>query len=176
MLDRSLTRVYTKFKLSFYRKIFSRYENREEKLTALESICIEVIYALDHPTINEFARFIRISQPNATYRVARLIEKGYLKKVQSQADKREHLLVVTEKYFERYSNSTKYITDVALRMQNHFSEEELAILSRMVEVIDEELMPEIQLKTQEEIDERILPPEVYEALWHDRNQNAEQPD
>lgn len=147
MLEQSFSRIYTKFKLNFYRKIFSRYENRDQQLTALETICIEVIHSLDHPTINEFARFVRISQPNATYRVSRLIEKGYLLKIQSEVDKREHLLAVTDKYFDRYSITTKYLTDVTDRIRERFTEEELELLERVLEVTDEELMPEIQLKS-----------------------------
>lgn len=46
----------------------------------------------DRPTVNEFASFVQISPPNAAYKVNSLIRKGYLKKVQSQEDKREYRL------------------------------------------------------------------------------------
>jgi hypothetical protein len=37
-------------------------------LSATEAFSAEVIYLLDHPTIGEFADFIGISQPNASYK------------------------------------------------------------------------------------------------------------
>lgn len=60
------------------------------------------------PTINEFASFVQISPPNAAYKVNSLIKKGYLKKVQSENDRREYFLVVTQKYKDYYNISYSY--------------------------------------------------------------------
>ena len=57
MLEESFDRIYTKFKLHFYQTVFSKFENREASLTAVETFCMEIIRALDEPTINEFASF-----------------------------------------------------------------------------------------------------------------------
>ncbi len=84
MLETAFSEVYTKFKLHFYRKVFERWESREATLTTVETFCMEIIYALDRPTVNEFASFVQISPPNAAYKVNSLIRKGYLKKVQSR--------------------------------------------------------------------------------------------
>ncbi|MDO5650341.1 MAG: MarR family winged helix-turn-helix transcriptional regulator, partial [Gallicola sp.] len=94
-LETALNEVYTKFKLNFYRNIFKNFENREASLTVIENFCAEAIYALNEPTINELAEFINISQPNAAYKVANLVRKGYIKKVQSTQDKGEYKLLVT---------------------------------------------------------------------------------
>jgi hypothetical protein len=64
-MEESFAEVYNGFKLHFYREVFGNWTDREAKLTTVESFCMEVIYALKRPTINEFASFIRISQPNA---------------------------------------------------------------------------------------------------------------
>ena len=101
VLERAFNQVYTKFKLNLYRRIFNRFEEREATLTAVETFCMEVIYALDHPTINQFAHFVQISQANAAYKVASLIKKGYITKERSTQDKREYHLAVTEKYMDR---------------------------------------------------------------------------
>ena len=79
MLEEVFTRVYTKFKLHFYQSVFSRFQNREASLTTVETFCMEIIYALERPTVNEFASFVQISPPNAAYKVNSLIRKGYLK-------------------------------------------------------------------------------------------------
>lgn len=80
MLETAFSEVYTKFKLHFYRKVFERWESREATLTTVETFCMEIIYALDRPTVNEFASFVQISPPNAAYKVNSLIRKGYLEK------------------------------------------------------------------------------------------------
>ena len=48
MLDRAFDRVYTKFKLHFYRAVFARFQNREASLTTVESFCMEIINALEN--------------------------------------------------------------------------------------------------------------------------------
>ena len=68
MLEHAFIQVYTKFKLQFYRSIFSRFGSREASLTTVETFCMEIIHALNHPTVNEFASFIGISPPNAAIR------------------------------------------------------------------------------------------------------------
>ena len=47
MLDQAFAEVYSKFKLHFYKKVFSRFEGREASLTTVESFCMEIIQALD---------------------------------------------------------------------------------------------------------------------------------
>ena len=88
MLDRKFAEVYSKFKLHFYQKVFNRFQEREASLTTVETFCMEIIQALGTPTVNEFASFVQISPPNAAYKVNNLIQKGYLKKVRSETDRR----------------------------------------------------------------------------------------
>jgi len=146
MLECNFIEVYTKFKLDFYSKVFSHFETREASLTAVETFCTEVIHALRNPTINEFARFVRISLPNAAHKIQNLIKKGYVIKSRSEHDKREFTLSVTEKYFTYYDISISYLREVVRRMDERFSQEEIAQFSRTLEIISTELMPEIALK------------------------------
>ena len=78
MSQNPLHEVYSKFRVYYYRDVFRRIQSRELSLTTTEAYCIEVIGALGSPTINEFADFIGISPPNATYKVNSMIKKGYL--------------------------------------------------------------------------------------------------
>lgn len=145
MLEQSLSDVYTKFKLHFYRKVFSRFESREASLTTVETYCIEIIHALGHPTVNEFASFAQISPPNAAYKVTNLIQKGYLKKVRSKTDKREYFLEVTPKYFEYYNLNHGYILTVIDRIKDRFTPQEVSLLDHILTVMYDELMPEVPL-------------------------------
>lgn len=145
MLEKVFDEVYTKFKLNLYRKIFNRFEEREATLTAVETFCVEVIYALGRPTINQFAHFVRISQANAAYKVASLIRKGYLTKERNPEDKREYHLAVTDKYLEYYGISYDYVKVVVERARKRFPPEDIRKLEEMLAVISRELMPEIPL-------------------------------
>ena len=145
MLQDAFFTVYMKFKLHFYKEIFQRFQSREASLTTVETFCMETIMALGHPTINEFASFMCISSPNAAYKVASLIKKGYVRKVQSETDRREYHLEVTQKYIDYYNISASYMVEVMDRITRRFSEEDCQRLEEMLTVISRELMPEIRL-------------------------------
>ena len=145
MLDQAFFNVYTKFKLHFYQEIFSRFQNREASLTTVETFCMETIQALGRPTISEFAAFMRISPPNAAYKVNSLVKKGYMRRIRSEEDQREYHLEVTQKYMDYYSISVKYMVEVMDRISRRFSREECAKLEDMLVIISRELMPEVKL-------------------------------
>lgn len=94
-------KFYRKLKLLIYKNMFKRVE-KEEALTSSEYFCLECIYLMDKPTITQFANFLDVSAPNATYKVKQLIKKGFLSKERSEKDKREFTLVPTQKFFEYY--------------------------------------------------------------------------
>jgi DNA-binding MarR family transcriptional regulator len=142
-LKRSFLDVYTKFKLHFYRKIFGRFETREASLSAVEAFSVEVINALDNPTIGDFARFVNISQANAAYKVQSLIKKGYVEKVRAEKDRREYRLLLTERFDEYNRMNTDYVGEVVSRMEKRFSSEELRTFRYILDIMDAELMPEI---------------------------------
>ncbi len=145
MLKRAFLEVYTKFKLHFYQEIFSRFQDREASLTTVETFCMETIQALGNPTINEFATFMNISAPNAAYKVSSLIKKGYLTKIQSPTDRREYHLQVTQKYMDYYNISSSYMMEVMDRIVARFPQEDREKLEEILEVISQELMPEVKL-------------------------------
>ena len=145
MLKDAFFTVYTKFKLHFYQEIFRRFQSREASLTTMETFCMESIQALGSPTVNEFATFMCISTPNAAYKVNSLVEKGYIRKIRSEKDRREYHLEVTQKYLDYYNISTPYIAQVMERIVERFPPEECAKREEMLEIVSRELMPEIRL-------------------------------
>lgn len=145
MLEELFDQVYMKFKMQFYKKIFSRFQEREASLTATETFCVEVIYGLNRPTVKEFADFIEISGPNAAYKVQSLIKKGYINKVQSTEDRREYHLEVTDKYVNYQALSSDYVHEVMQRIRHRFADEEIAQLEKILSVMSDELMPEVNL-------------------------------
>lgn len=145
MLKTAFFNVYTKFKLHFYKEIFQRFQHREASLTTVETFCMETILALGRPTVNEFATFMCISPPNAAYKVNSLIKKGYIKKVQSDIDRREFHLEVTQKYIDYYNISATYMVHVMDRIAERFSPEDCNKLAEMLNIVSQELMPEVDI-------------------------------
>ena len=145
MLKHAFFNVYTKFKLPFYQEISLRFQNREASLTTVETFCMESILALGSPTVNEFASFMRISPPNAAYKVNSLVKKGYINKVQSPDDRREYHLEVTQKYLDYYNISAAYMVEVMDRIAARFSPEDCAKLEEMLTIVNQELMPEVDI-------------------------------
>ncbi len=132
-------KVYTQFKMHFYREVFSNFEKREATLTTVETFCMEVIYALKRPTVNEFANFLHMSSPNAAYKINNLVKKGYLERIQSEEDKREYYLQVTDKYMNYYNISASYVDAKMDKIRERMSDKEWGDFRHVLEVILEEL-------------------------------------
>ncbi len=145
MLMDSFSQVYDKFKLNFYKNIFKNFETREASLTTTEAFSVEIIHALGRPTISEYAAFLNISHPNANYKINSLVKKGYVKKTQSKEDRREYYLEVTDKFHSYNDMKNQYIHVVMERMNKRFTKEELLKFKSMMDIISEELMPEVHL-------------------------------
>ena len=143
MLEKSFSDIYTKFKLSLYSKVFNQDIKVEDSLSATEVLCVELIYAMGRPTINEFSSFAQLSAPNAAYKVGNLVKKGYIRKVQSEEDKREYHLSVTQKYIDYYNVSYRYLSTVMDRIKERFPAQDVEKLEEMLNIISDELMPEL---------------------------------
>ena len=144
-MEEKFIEVYDKFKLEFFRRIFELVRERDGSLSAMEAFSIEVIHALHEPTIGEFAEFLNISQSNATYKVNNLIKKGYLIKQNSEADRREYHLVLSDKYYGYTDIMRSYVDTVMDRVNDAFSEEEQDAFTSALTRISDELMPETEM-------------------------------
>ena len=142
MLEKNFIDVYDKFKLNFYRRVFELVREREGSLSAMEAFSLEVIQMLNTPTVGQFADFLNISQSNATYKVNSLIKKGYLERQNSQLDRREYHLILSEKYYNYIGLLSSYESTVTQRMIDRFPPEDIAKFDEMLRIISQELMPE----------------------------------
>ena len=140
MLYDSFNKVYTKFKLHFYKEVFKKWRDREVSLTTVETFCMEIIHALGNPTVSEFASFTSLSSANAADKINNLVKKGYLNKVQSDEDKRIYYLEVTKKYIDYYNISYQYLKEVMGKLEDRFTTEENKVLEKMLRVMSEEIM------------------------------------
>lgn len=132
MLYSEAVGLYKKLRLIHYRRLFGRIHERDGSLSATEAFAVDVIYLLGSPTLGEFAAFLGISQPNATYKVNNLIAKGYVKKSTSETDRRECRLCVTDKFMDYYGSQTDSINAAVEKLRGKFSEQELETFGRVL--------------------------------------------
>ena len=138
MLDESFEKIYRACRLEYYKHFFSVLRERAGSLSAAEISSVEVIYLLNEPTMKEFADYIDISPPNATYKVKSLVEKGYLKKIPTE-DGREFRLRVTDQFRRYYSDDASYGKFILSKMQERLSPEEIGEVSKIIALLDEKV-------------------------------------
>lgn len=143
---RCITKCYESFRLLSYQGLFRLLRERDGSLSASEAYAVDVIYLLRGPTVKQFADCIGISQPNATYKVNNLIQKGYVQKVPSKEDRREAYLHVTDKFMRYCRESDSALTRAMRTLKGKFSMEELRSFVRVMqtfnELISKEALPE----------------------------------
>ncbi len=136
MLENKLLCISNKLRLQFYKRMFGVIRERDGSLSAMEAFAVEVIHALDRPTVSEFADFIGISRPGASYKVASLIEKGYITKEISEEDKREYRLVLTDKYYNYIKMYEDSFKAAVLDAESDLSDEKIASLMEALDKMD----------------------------------------
>lgn len=132
--------LYRNLRLSHYRNLFGQLREKAGSLSATEAFSAEVIYLLDRPTIGEFADFIGISQPNASYKVTSLVTKGYLERVCSDDDHREAHLHVTKKFLDYYGRQLPDMKSAVASALTSFTEQEIELLNRLFHKLNRHLV------------------------------------
>lgn len=130
-------RFFRKVRLIIYKNMFNRIKDNEEALTSSEYFCMECIYLMDKPTISQFAHFLDISSPNATYKVKQLIKKGFIEKVKSEYDGREYILVPTQKFFEYYENKDDYV--LINDLKQHMDKKECKKMDKILKIMTDQM-------------------------------------
>ena len=127
----AVSELYKNLRLSHYRNLFGQLREKAGSLSATEAFSAEVIYLLDRPTVGEFADFLGISQPNASYKVNSLVTKGYLERVNSDDDHREAHLHVTKKFLDYYGRQLPDMNSAVSSALSSFTEQEAQLLFRL---------------------------------------------
>lgn len=150
MLSSSFAEVYNRFRVNFYKNVFTKMQEKVGNLNATEAFSLEIIHALGRPTVGEFAKAIGVSQSGATYKITSLQEKGYLTRENSKDDKREYYLVLTDRYYEYANLGEEYMQTVLERVQKRFSPEALDKIDQLFNIIATELMEETDWMKEEQ--------------------------
>lgn len=131
MLSKEFQLVYNIFKKNFYASMCANSKH----LTMQEAFSLDIIYMLGEPTILEYANYMGISQPNATYKINQLIDKGFLTKEVCLEDKRAFRLKITNKFLECYRDNDRYIKSVLGTIEDTFKKDEVDLLIKMLTTV-----------------------------------------
>lgn len=141
MIEDRFDEVYKKFKLSFYKNVLNSDVCREANLTVSEAFCAELISAMDNPSVGDLVEILKIAQPNITYRVNSLVDKGYVIKKGSKLDKRIVNLEVTDKYMDYQNYKNSYAKEVVRKTAENLNEEEKEVFDKILCIMDENFVP-----------------------------------
>ena len=140
MLEEQILQLYRKLRLLGYHKVFGTIHEKSGSLSATEAFSADVIHLLGAPTLSQFASFLGISQPNATYKVNSLVSKGYVKKTVPEADQREVRLQTCGKYDSYFEEQSERVTRAIASLGEDYTSEQLQtaaeVLAALVERID----------------------------------------
>lgn len=136
MLEKEFEKLYFKFRNNYCKNLFSGVNDEKDSLSPTESYCVEAIFLLNRPTVHQFANYVNISQPNATYRISNLINKGYVRKVLSEDDRREYFLEVTDKFAKNYGMNASFNAQLMSNIREKFTQEEIAQLEKFMKKLN----------------------------------------
>ncbi len=73
------------------------HDERFSELSVRQMLYLNTIIQMGHPTFSDLAKELGVSKPSVTANVTRLIQKGYVKKVQDHDDLRAYHIMPTTK-------------------------------------------------------------------------------
>ena len=132
MLLQTLRQLYRRLRLTSYRRIFGSIRERSGSLSATEAFSADVIQLMGAPTLSQFAQYLGISQPNATYKVNQLAAKGYLHKTVQAHDRREIVLTTSEKFSGYFDENEEEMQKKVAALSVQFTPEELCSAERVL--------------------------------------------
>lgn len=139
MLTEDIFELYQLFRLSHYRTLFGRIREKDGSLSATEAFAVDVIHLLGTPTVTQLADALGISQPNATYKVNNLVQKGYVVKTGSEGDRRECRLQLGPKFYQYFNEPGRVLDQAAEKLQRQFSSEEIGVFLRVLRSLIEDM-------------------------------------
>ncbi|MEM1135827.1 MAG: MarR family transcriptional regulator [Bacteroidota bacterium] len=99
-------------------------EDEFSKLTIKQYFYMDLISRLKDPTFTELAEKLQITKPSVSAIVNKLIDKGYIKKIQSEDDQRSYHLHLSDKGKTLIEAENKIYRAFSLHIRNTLNEGE----------------------------------------------------
>lgn len=94
---------------------------------------LETVQLLESPTFSEIAEHLKISKPSVTVAINKLIQQGFLRKVQSERDLRSFHIELTDMGIEVNSLHDSLHKKIAVTLTANLTETEAAILLSLLD-------------------------------------------
>lgn len=127
-LVHSVKNLYFQIWQQYFLNYDEIHKNTPEKISLLDDIYLSMIYTLGKPTFSELAESLHLTLPAITIMVRKMIERGYVKKIQNKKDHRVFNLELTEKALQFYEQESQESLRIARILQSNFSQEEQKII------------------------------------------------
>ncbi|HQN27161.1 MAG TPA: MarR family transcriptional regulator [Mesotoga sp.] len=105
------------------------------RLTVRQMYYLNVIAKMDRPTVSQIADLLSVTKPTVTITVRGLIEEGYLKRIQSEEDRRVFWLELTNRGQKIIQACRKIHRDFSHRILEILDTREAQELTRIFEKI-----------------------------------------
>jgi len=110
-----------------------------KELTTAQMHYLEIINEMSNPNITELATEMQLTKPTVTVALDKLIQKGYVTKIQSDEDRRSSHLHLTKKGMQINQMHERAHTQFAELMQEALEPEELEKLTVLLEKLTKSL-------------------------------------
>lgn len=135
MLEQQILRLYRMLRLLAYRKMFGTIHEKKGSLSATEAFSADVIHLLGTPTMSQFAAYLGVSQPNATYKVSSLVAKGYVQKTVPEEDRREVRLQTCGKFNNYFEEQSERLTRAIESLTDTYSSGQLSLVAEVLDTL-----------------------------------------
>lgn len=135
MLEQQILRLYRMLRLLAYRKMFGTIHEKKGSLSATEAFSADVIHLLGTPTMSQFAAYLGVSQPNATYKVSSLVAKGYVQKTVPEEDRREVRLQTCGKFNSYFEEQSERLTRAIESLTDTYSSGQLSLVAEVLDTL-----------------------------------------
>lgn len=110
-----------------------------KELTTAQMHYLEIINEMSNPNVTELATEMQLTKPTVTVALDKLIQKGYVTKIQSDEDRRSSHLHLTKKGMQINQMHERAHTQFAELMQEALEPEELEELTVLLEKLTKSL-------------------------------------
>lgn len=111
------------------------HENDLMSLSVRQMLYLEAVAQMGQPTFGELANRLGVSKPSVTAIVGKLIQLGFLEKVQSGDDRRVYFIILTEKGRQLAELHTNHHRKIARHFMQVLNEQEVEALVMMLQKI-----------------------------------------
>lgn len=117
----------------------AREDHHLNDLTMAQMHYLEIINELENPNVTELATAMSLTKPTVTVAIDRLIQKGYVVKIQSDDDRRSSHLHLTKKGMQINTVHEQAHTRFVELMEEALEPDELEQLTVLLEKLTEKL-------------------------------------